>query len=78
MHLSTLTEKGNFDSARASIVLNNQMIQDKLIDEIIENMNDKGYYGLTLTLNLLTSRMQRNMLRLFPICAPLKTLWGMK
>ena len=46
MHLSTLTEKGNFDSARASIVLNNQMIQDKLIDEIIENMNDKGYYGL--------------------------------
>lgn len=46
MHLSTLTEKGNFDSAHASIVLNNQMIQDKLIDEIIENMNDKGYYGL--------------------------------
>lgn len=46
MHLSTLTEKGNFDSARASIVLNNQTIQDKLIDEIIENMNDKGYYGL--------------------------------
>ena len=38
MHLSTLTEKGNFDSARASIVLNNQMIQDKLIDEIIEKL----------------------------------------
>ncbi len=46
MHLSTLTESGGFDSSLAYIVLNNTTIQNKLIDEIIYNMRNKGYYGL--------------------------------
>lgn len=46
MHLSTLTEEGNFSNERASLVFNNAEVQNTLIDEIIENMRNKGYNGL--------------------------------
>ncbi|MBQ9736845.1 MAG: LysM peptidoglycan-binding domain-containing protein [Clostridia bacterium] len=48
MHLSTLTESGGFSNELASLVLNNPDIQDKLIGEIIENMQEKGYTGLDI------------------------------
>ena len=48
MHLSTLTENGGFSNELASLVLNNPDIQDKLIGEIIENMQEKGYTGLDI------------------------------
>ncbi len=48
MHLSTLTEQGGFSNELASLVLNNEDIQDKLIDEIIANMQQKGYTGLDI------------------------------
>lgn len=46
MHLSTLTENGGFSNELASLVLNNPDIQENLINEIIENMQQKGYRGL--------------------------------
>lgn len=46
MHLSTLTENGGFSNDLASLVLNNPDIQENLINEIIENMQRKGYRGL--------------------------------
>lgn len=46
MHLSTLTETGGFSNELASLVLNNPDIQETLIDDIIENMQQKGYRGL--------------------------------
>lgn len=46
MHLSTLTEEGNFSNERASLVFNNAEVQNTLIDEIVENMRNKGYNGL--------------------------------
>ncbi len=46
MHLSTLTETGGFSNELASLVLNNPDIQESLIDEIISNMEMKGYRGL--------------------------------
>ena len=77
MHLSTLTEKGNFDSARASIVLNNQMIQDKLIDEIIENMNDKGYYGLDVDFEFINKQdAEKYAAFISNLRSHAKTLWG--
>ena len=48
MHLSTLTESGGFSNDLASMVLNSAEIQDKLIDQIVENMQNKGYRGLDI------------------------------
>ncbi len=48
MHLSTLTENGTFSNELANLVLNNTDIQENLIDEIIANMEQKGYRGLDI------------------------------
>ena len=46
MHLSTLTEAGSFSNDRSSILLNSPDLQDRLIQSVIETMQQKGYYGL--------------------------------
>jgi len=43
MHLSTLTENGGFDSALASLVLNDMQVQDSIIADIISTMDQRGY-----------------------------------
>lgn len=48
MHLSTLTESGGFSNDLASMVLNSAEIQDKLIEQIVGNMQNKGYRGLDI------------------------------
>lgn len=48
MHLSTLTEDGGFSNELASIVLTDENIQNRLIDQIINNMRSKGYRGLDI------------------------------
>ena len=46
MLLSSITEDGNFDSARASQLFQNIELQNKVIDQILIKMREKGYYGL--------------------------------
>ncbi|MDD4715688.1 MAG: glycosyl hydrolase family 18 protein [Oscillospiraceae bacterium] len=46
MHLSTMTEEGGFSNTRAHLVLTNQDVQNRLIEEILDNLQRKGYYGL--------------------------------
>lgn len=46
MHLSTLTEEGNFSTERAARVLNDMDLQNILIGNVLQNLQDKGYYGL--------------------------------
>lgn len=48
MHLSTLTESGNFSNELASLVLNNESIQDTLISSVIATIERKGYQGLDI------------------------------
>ncbi len=48
MHLSTLTEQGNFSNELANLVLNSSEIQNSLTNEIIRNMQSKGYGGLDI------------------------------
>lgn len=48
MHLSTLTEYGNFSSDRASLVFSDSAVQERLIDETVRNMQTKGYDGLDI------------------------------
>ena len=46
MHLSTLTEEGGFSNARASLIFNDEIIQENIINEILQVMQTKGYQGL--------------------------------
>lgn len=43
MHLSTLTEEGRFDNQLAALVLNDPQVQDALIENILFNMEQRGY-----------------------------------
>jgi len=43
MHLSTLTEEGRFDNQLSALVLNDPQIQDALIENILSNMEQRGY-----------------------------------
>ncbi len=46
MHLSTLTDEGNFDSSLASLVLNDLQVQDAVVSAIVETMQLRGYQAL--------------------------------
>ena len=46
MHLSTLTEAGNFSNARSSVLLNSPDLQELLVADVIETVQRKGYYGV--------------------------------
>lgn len=46
MHLSTLTEEGNFSNEMASLVLNDLAIQDRLVAAVKTKLADRGYTGL--------------------------------
>lgn len=48
MHLSTLTSQGNFSSELARLILNNDYARNRLIDNIIQNMDAKGYRALDI------------------------------
>ncbi len=46
MHLSTLTEEGSFSNELAHLLLNDPQLQEKLTDNIIVKLREKGYSGL--------------------------------
>lgn len=45
LHLSTLTEGGNFSSDRASLIFENNILRERLIDEMVSVINQKGFGG---------------------------------
>ena len=46
MHLSTLTESGQFDTQRAQLVLTDEAVQDRLVEEVFQTILRRGYAGL--------------------------------
>lgn len=48
MHLSTLTEDGNFSNELSNIILQNNNLQDILLDNVVRVINEKGYDGLDI------------------------------
>ena len=46
MHLSTLTPEGNFSSELANLLLNDPVLQDRVIEQVLEVLRAKGYDGL--------------------------------
>ena len=53
MHLSTLTENGNFSTERATQVLNDPVLSARLISEAAAKAAQKGYRGLDLDFEFL-------------------------
>ncbi|NLJ58737.1 MAG: LysM peptidoglycan-binding domain-containing protein [Tissierellia bacterium] len=48
MLISTLTEEGVFSNELAHVILNNEEVQNNLIENVLETMREKGYYGLDI------------------------------
>lgn len=46
MHLSTLTESGQFDTQRGSLVLTDPAVQNRLIQDVIQTVLRRGYAGV--------------------------------
>ena len=53
MHLSTLTENDNFSVELAELLFDSPNIQAKLLDEVILNMQNKGYTALDVDFEFL-------------------------
>ena len=53
MHLSTLTENGNFSTERAARVLNDPALSARLIENAVRTVREKGYRGLDLDFEFL-------------------------
>ena len=48
MLVSTMTAEGNFNNALSSAVVNNPAVQERLTNEILVTLREKGYYGLDI------------------------------
>lgn len=46
--LSSITEDGNFSGERASLLFQNQTLQNKVLDALIDVMVEKGYQGIDI------------------------------
>lgn len=46
LHLSTLTEGGGFSSSRASMIFQNENMRIRLIEEIMQTVNEKDFNGV--------------------------------
>ncbi len=57
MHLSTLTEEGNFSSQRAADILTAPARQELLIAEVVANMQNKGYRALDVDFEFLGAEL---------------------
>lgn len=55
MLLTSLSEDGNFDSGIASRVFNDTALQNRVIENVLDVMNRKGYLGLDLDFEYINS-----------------------
>ncbi len=53
LHLSTLTENGNFSNELAQQILNDETAQENLINNVVNIINEKGYGGLDIDFEFL-------------------------
>lgn len=57
MHLSTLTENGQFDTSRAELVLTDSAVQDALIGQVLQTALRKGYVGVDVDFEYLPGQL---------------------
>ncbi len=63
MHLSTLTEDGNFSSERAVMILTNSNLRYQLIGQIAATISAKGYQGLDVDFEYIPPRQREDYAR---------------
>lgn len=56
MHLSTLTEEGSFSNELASLVLNDAVIQNRLVQNVKTTLAQRGYRGLDVDFEFVFAR----------------------
>jgi len=56
MHLSTLTENGNFSTALAEALLASRDAQERLTEELLATMRNKGYYAIDVDFEFLGAK----------------------
>ena len=59
MHLSTLTPDGNFSSELANALLENETAQDRLIENVMDNMRRKNYFGIDVDFEYVEPRERK-------------------
>ena len=57
MHISTLTESGQFDTQRAELVLTDSSLQTALISEIIQTALRRGYAGVDVDFEFIPGQL---------------------
>lgn len=57
MHLSTLTESGQFDTERGALVLTDYTVQNRLISDILQTLLGRGYAGLDVDFEYLPGQL---------------------
>ena len=57
MHLSTLTESGQFDTERGALVLTDEAVQSRLVSEILQTVRYRGYVGVDVDFEYLPGRL---------------------
>ncbi len=57
MHLSTLTESGQFDTERGAMVLTDYALQEQLISDIMETIRTQDYVGLDVDFEYLPGHL---------------------
>lgn len=60
MLLSSVTEEGTFSTEKASILFGDVAMQNRLIENILETMNEKNYFGLDLDFEFVKSEDKNN------------------
>lgn len=55
MVLSSIEENGEFSTEKASLLFNDISLQNRVLDQIIETMRDKGYVGLNIDFEFINS-----------------------
>lgn len=63
MLLSTITEEGTFSTERATAMLSSIAVQNRLIDNIVDKMNEKGYIGLDIDFEFVDPAVRENYYR---------------
>ena len=53
MHLSTLTDEGNFSNELAHLALTDLAVQDALVENVLRTIQEKGYQGLDVDFEFL-------------------------
>ena len=57
MHLSTLTEDGGFSTDRAVLVLTDDAVQDRLVEQVLQTLRRRGYAGLDVDFEYLPGQL---------------------